>query len=99
MEINKDVIKQLANTLMIDLTTEEIEGALLEFEILETQLEALRAIDTSDVEVMISPFETPTTYLREDEASSVLSIQDVLSNAPSSFQEYFKVVKVVGQDE
>lgn len=94
MEINKDIIKQLSETIMIDLTEKEIEDSLSELSVLDNQINHLKSIDTSGIEPMIFPFEESVNYLRDDEESHVLSIQEVLLNAPDKEDQFFKVAKV-----
>lgn len=93
--MNKDYFKQLANQLMFNLTDEEAEDIVVEFEALTKQLALLEAVDTTGVEEMIYPFEDATSYLREDEVVNVISQEDALINAPKSLDGHFEVPKVV----
>ena len=72
MEDIKDqaYFKALARKLMFELTDEEADDMAQEFKTLCVQLQLLEAIDTTGVEPMVYPFETPTVYLIEcDELS------------------------------
>ena len=97
METNKDVayFKDLAHRLMFDLSDEEAQDIVVEFETLEKQLELLESIDTTGVEPMVYPFEEPTVYLREDVADHVISREDALKNAPNVRECHIVVPKVV----
>lgn len=92
----KEYFKKLANQIMLDLNDEEAASLQNDFEILLQQMDLLNKIDTTDVEEMIYPFETPTAYLREDEVSNVLSQEDALENAPEVKEGQIIVPKVVG---
>jgi aspartyl-tRNA(Asn)/glutamyl-tRNA(Gln) amidotransferase subunit C len=87
--------KSLANQIRFELTDEEAKNISDEFEILINQMNLLNAIDTENVEPMVYPFETPTSFMREDVADQVLSASDALKNAPSSKNGFFVTKKVV----
>jgi len=97
MEAIKDqaYFKALAHKLMFDLTDEEAEDIVKEFKALNVQLQYLEAIDTTGVEPMVYPFETPTSYLREDEDNHTITQEEALSNGPKVVQGHFSVPKVV----
>ncbi|NLC96388.1 MAG: Asp-tRNA(Asn)/Glu-tRNA(Gln) amidotransferase subunit GatC [Erysipelotrichaceae bacterium] len=93
----KDIgyVKMLAHDLMFDLSDDEAQDIVNEFDTLEKQLELLEKIDTTNVEPMVYPFEEETTYLRNDEVSNIISQKDALSNAQNSKEGHFVVLKVV----
>lgn len=94
--MNKDVnLKLLANQLMFDFTEVEIEKLDKEFKVFLEQVELLNKIDTTNVIPMIRPFEEFTSYLREDEINDVITVEEVLANAPKHTNGYFVVPKVV----
>lgn len=94
---DKEFFRKLANQLMFDMTDEEIENVQAEFVVLEKQLELLETIDTEGVEEMIYPFETPTSFMREDEVDNVLSVEDALKNAKTARQDFIVLPRVVKQ--
>lgn len=94
--LSKEKIKSLANQLMFDLTEQEIIEIQHEFNTLIEQMSLLNEIDTSEVEPMVYPFESPTTYLRVDEDEPThLTMKQVMMNAPDAQDDYFVVPKVV----
>lgn len=95
MKLNKEQIVKLSNNLMFELTDKEIENILIEFEVFNDQVMGFQAIDTTGVEPMVYPFDNPTSFLREDEDVSELSLEAVLVNAPEKVDNYFVVPKVV----
>lgn len=86
---------KLSNNLMFELTDKEIENILIEFEVFNDQVMGFQAIDTTGVEPMVYPFDNPTSFLREDEDVSELSLEAALVNAPEKVDNYFVVPKVV----
>ena len=95
MKLNREQIIKLSKNLTFELTEDEIDNILEEFETFNHQVMGFQTIDTTEVEPMVYPFENPTTFLREDEEVSELSLEAVLLNAPESVDEYFVVPKVV----
>lgn len=97
MESNRDqtYFKELAKRLMFELSDEEADDIVKEFKTLCQQLELLESIDTTGVEPMVYPFESPTTYLRDDDEVHTISQEDALLNAGKVVQGHFSVPKVV----
>lgn len=94
-QVSNEKIKQLANQLMFDLNEEEVSEIQHEFSTLLQQMQLLNNIDTEGVEPMVYPFETVTTFLREDQDPVHLTLKEVLQNAPDAQEDYFVVPKVV----
>ena len=97
MEEKKDraYFRKLANQLMFDLSDEEADDIIAEFETLNRQMTLLDAINTDDVEIMVYPFEDDTVFLRKDEVSHVLSQDDALANVKDKIEGHFVLPKVV----
>lgn len=94
-KIDQAKVRELARNLMFDLSDEEAQNVAEEFTVFQKQLEFLRQIDTEGVEPMVYPFEQETTYMREDEVSSVISRQDALSNVKRTRKGYVTLPRVV----
>ena len=92
---NREYFKKLANQLMFDLSDEEADDLVAEFSTLEAQMKLLNAVDTEGVQEMIYPFEEPTTFLREDEVSNVISQDDAMANVKKKLEGHFVLPKVV----
>ena len=92
---DKEYFKKLANAIMFNLSDEEAIDIVNEFSTLNKQLELLQKVDTEGVEPMIYPFEQPTSYLREDDESRVITREEALSNVEESKEGHFVVHKVV----
>ena len=96
-KINKDVLKKVANNLMFDMTDEEYETLLTEFDVLVKQFELMSEIDgLEEVTPMSFPFEETNDYLREDIPDSPLNREDALKNAKDVVDGQIRLPKVVG---
>ena len=97
MEEKKDAkyFKQLAHQLMFDLSDEEAENIVNEFDVLTKQMKLLDAVNTDGVEEMIYPFEDETSFIREDEVTHVISQDDALANVNKKIEGHFVLPKVV----
>lgn len=92
---NAEYFKKLAHQLMFDLSDEEADAIVKEFDTLNSQLHLMEEVDTEGVEPMIYPFEDETSYLREDEVSNVISQEDALANVSKKLEGHFILPKVV----
>ena len=95
MSLNKEYIHILAKDLMFELSEDEVNDIIDEFDTLSVQLQHLQSIDTTNVKEMIYPFEDETCYLREDEVINVISQDDALKNATNVKSGHVLVPKVV----
>ncbi len=96
-EINKTVLKDAANRLFFDMSEEEYDTLLKEFEIVIKQMELIGKIQGVDeVSPMTFPFDCETDYLREDISTRPLKCEDALKNAHSVKNDQIKLPKVVG---
>ena len=97
MEEKKDAtyFKQFAHQLMFDLSDEEAENIVNEFDVLTKQMKLLDAVNTDGVEEMIYPFEDETSFIREDEVTHVISQDDALANVNKKIEGHFVLPKVV----
>lgn len=96
-KITKEVLKKAANNLMFDMTDEEYETLLNEFEVIIKQMEIISSIEGVDeVEPMTFPFEVATDCLREDVPSKPLERDVALKNAKDVVDGQIRLPKVVG---
>jgi Asp-tRNAAsn/Glu-tRNAGln amidotransferase C subunit len=94
--VNKAVLKDAANRLLFDMSDQEYDTLLDEFNIIQKQFELIGKISGVDEsKPMTFPFECTVTYLREDEQSKPLDKKDVLKNAGSVQDGQIKLPKVV----
>ena len=97
MEEKKDraYFRKLANQLMFDLSDEEADDIIREFETLNSQLALLDAVDTDGVEIMVYPFEDDTDFLRKDEVTNVITQEEALANVMDKIEGHFVLPRVV----
>lgn len=92
---DREYFKKLAHQLMFDLSDEEADSIVKEFGQLEKQMSLLDKVNTDGVEEMIYPFEEPTSFLREDEVTNVISQADAMKNVTKNLEGHFVLPKVV----
>ena len=80
---------------MFDLNDQECEELQEEFETYLKQLDLLNKIDTENVEEMVYPFDTPTSFIRNDDEVYAISQEDAMKNVPQASENYVVVPKVV----
>jgi aspartyl-tRNA(Asn)/glutamyl-tRNA(Gln) amidotransferase subunit C len=94
-EMDVEGFKALALQCRFELSDEEVQDIKNEFDVLISQMRLLDKIDTQNTEPMIYPFETVNHFLREDVVEDVLTIKEVLKNAPKEKNGFFVTQKVV----
>lgn len=94
-EMDVQGFKALALQCRFELSDEEAQDIKNEFDVLISQMRLLDKIDTNNTEPMIYPFETVSHFLREDVVEDVLTINEVLKNAPKEKNGFFVTQKVV----
>ena len=94
-KFSTEYFHKLANDLKFDLSDEEIEELKKDFVAVEEQVSLFEKVDTDGVGPMVYPFEAPTTFLREDVVSDVLSQEDALKNVKDARMGHVHVPKVV----
>ena len=94
--VNKEVLKVTANKLMFDMSDEQYDNLVAEFDILIKQMNLIGEIEGVDeVEPMTFPFDVTNSYLREDEATTPLNREEVLKNAKDVVDGQIRLPKVV----
>ena len=82
---------------MFDLSDEQVEKLLVEFEIICKQMELIGQIpNVDDALPMTFPFDVTVSYLREDVSSEPLKREEVLKNASDVKDGQIRLPKVVG---
>ena len=96
-DIKPEFLKKCANNLMFDLTDDEVDSLIKDFESLFRQINEIRKLEGIDeVEPMVFPFDVTTDFLREDVEVEPLSVEEVLQNAKDVQDGQIKLPKVVG---
>lgn len=96
-KVNKDVLKEAANKLMFDMSDEQYDTLLEEFDIITKQMVLISEIPgVDDVDPMTFPFDVATTFLREDVPAEPLPREEALKNAKDVVDGQVRLPKVVG---
>lgn len=95
-KIDKILLKKLAANLLFTMKEEEYDELEEDFKIIYKQLDLINEIKNIDkVKPLTFPFEIKSVGLREDEATTGLSIDEVLKNAKDKQLNQIKISKVV----
>ena len=95
-EYNINVLKDAAKRLLFDMSENEYETLLNEFDIVTKQMDIIGSNKTIDsYEPMAFPFECSTSFLREDVPEEPLSREEALKNSKRKVGGQIKLPKVV----
>ena len=95
-EYNISVLKDAAKRLLFDMSEDEYETLLKEFDIVTKQMNIIGSNHSLDsYEPMAFPFECATSYLREDVPEEPLSREEALRNSKRKIGGQIKLPKVV----
>ena len=95
-KVNKEILKDAANRLLFDMSDEEYDTLLDEFDMINKQFELIGKIEGVDDAIpMTFPFEVTIDVLRDDEPITPLKKEDVLKNAGSVQDGQIKLPKVI----
>lgn len=95
--MTKEVLKEAAKRLLFDMSEDEYDTLLKEFNVVIKQMELIGQIEgVDDYAPMVFPFECTTSHLREDAPSKPLTKEEALRNAKNKSAGQIKVPKVVG---
>ena len=95
-KVTLEVLKEATNKLLFDMSDEQYQNLLNEFDIILSQMELISEIDgVDDATPMAFPFEVTNDYLREDESSTPLSKEDALKNAKDVVDGQISIPRVV----
>ncbi len=95
-EVNKETLKTAANKLMFDMSDEQYDNLLNEFDVILKQMELIGDIEgVDDATPMTFPFDVTSTFLREDEATAPEDRDVVLRNAKDVVDGQIRLPRVV----
>ena len=95
-KVSIEILKNTANRLMFDMTDEEYEKLLNQFDVIIKQMELIGEIPGVDeAEPMVFPFDVTNSYLREDISSEPISRDDALKNCENVKDGQISLPKVV----
>lgn len=95
-KIDKETLKEIAYSLCFDMSEEEYDKLLKEFDTINEQINLLSQVDGIDEVTPVSfPYEVSATDLREDEVDEELTQEEALLNSEDKEKGMIKVPKVV----
>jgi aspartyl-tRNA(Asn)/glutamyl-tRNA(Gln) amidotransferase subunit C len=96
MKITNEKVDQLAQLARLSFEGAEKEAIRTDLEKILEMCEKLNEVDTTGVEPLVYMTDN-VNLLREDEVTQVISHEDALKNAPKKDSDFFRVPKVIGQ--
>ena len=95
-KVNKEVLKESAHKLLFDMSEEEYDTLLKEFDFIIKQMEIISHIKgVDDVEPMSLPYPVNTTEMRDDVVETPLTQEEALRNAGDKKDGMIILPKVV----
>tara|TARA_Y100001970_G_C14089170_1_gene779027 strand:- start:722 stop:1018 length:297 start_codon:yes stop_codon:yes gene_type:complete len=97
--ITKEEIKKIASLAKISISDDELDNYSDQISKILEYMSILNDVDTSKVEEFSNQLFKNTQTLREDKIEKSLDRDEVLKLAPDTDGVYFKVPKVIEEDE
>lgn len=95
-KITKEILKIAADRICIDMTEDQYDTLLEEFDVLLKQMDLINNIEGVDEAIpMTFPFVCVHDFLREDEPYNELTVEEGLKNAADVLDNQIKLPKVV----
>ena len=95
-QVTIETLKNAASRICLDMTDEQYQTLLVEFETMLKQMDLISHIEGVDDAIpMTFPFPCVHTFLRDDEPINELSVEEGLKNAPAVHENQIKLPKVV----
>jgi aspartyl-tRNA(Asn)/glutamyl-tRNA(Gln) amidotransferase subunit C len=94
MEVNDDLINNLAQLARLEFNDAEREEIKSDLQKMIAFIDKLNELDTTGVEPLLHMSEN-INVLREDEVKGTISREEALKNAPLHDEQFFKVPKVI----
>ena len=95
MSVTVKEVDHIAKLARLEFTDEEKEKLTHQLNSILVYMEQLNKLDTENIEPLSHVIDLENV-LREDVVKPGLSTEDVLRNAPSKTEKFFKVPKVIG---
>lgn len=92
--MDKSTVEKIAKLARIQLTDSETENFSQQLTKALNYFEQISKINTENVEPLVTPNEIETSW-RADEVKQVLSVEEIVANAPDKTGNLFKVPPVV----
>lgn len=97
MSLSHEEVVHIANLARLELSKEELKRYQEQLSSILEHVDKLRALDTTNIQSLDSII-IEQSRLREDAPGECLTEEELLSNAPSSAENQFRVPPVLDQD-
>lgn len=97
--ITKEEIKKISSLAKINIPDDELDSYSEQISKILDYMSTLNEVDTSKVEEFSNALFNSEQLMREDEVEPSLNRDDILDIAPDSDGVYFKVPKVIKEDD
>ena len=95
-KVDKDLLKTAAHNLMFEMSDEQIEKIIVEFNAILGNMELINSIPHIDeAEPMVFPFDMTSSWLREDIIEEPLTRDQILKNSSDVVNGQIRLPKVV----
>lgn len=94
MSVTRKQVEHIADLARLQLDEGELEEYTAQLNKILEYVDKLNELDTENVKPLSHPVEG-TNVFREDELKPSINREEVLKNAPSKNEEFFKVPKVI----
>lgn len=98
MKVNDELVDKLANLARLEFNAREKEDIKNDLQQMIGFIEKLNELDTTGVEPLLHMSDN-INVLREDEVNGTISRKEALRNAPLHDDQFFKVPKVIKNNQ
>jgi aspartyl-tRNA(Asn)/glutamyl-tRNA(Gln) amidotransferase subunit C len=95
MKVSKNDIEHIAKLAKLKFDDEGAAKMQNEINTILQYVEKLNELDTSEIEPLVHVIDLKNVD-REDVVNQALNVNDILKNAPSKTEKFFRVPKVIG---
>lgn len=97
-EISPDLVRHLGVLARIQLSDEEVERLTGQLAVIVDNIAKVSEVATADVPATSHPIALENVF-RADEVGDMLSLAEVLQNAPESADDRFRVTAILGEEQ
>lgn len=94
MKINREILDKMAHLARLEFDEKDAEKMMQDMSAIVSWVEKLKEVDTTGIEPLTT-MSHEINALREDQAQTELTRDEVLKNAPLKNEDYFRVPKVL----
>jgi aspartyl-tRNA(Asn)/glutamyl-tRNA(Gln) amidotransferase subunit C len=97
-EITPDLVRHLGALARIQLSEDEVDRLTGQLDVIVDNIAKVSRVATADVAATSHPIPLQNVF-RADEPADVLSLEQVLQNAPEAAEGRFRVTAILGEEE